>query len=145
MTANQLIAMIPTTRDPDLYQDMVVAVLTNRPATETEARTVIRRVGWVHDRARHAAKRRTLPIDGVFVAEQPEREHLGAMYALIDQLPDHHRIVLTLAYVEGLTDTEIASRLGVTTRIVYRHKAAAIAAAREAAHVMFLVGCGTEP
>ena len=65
-------------------------------------------------------------------------------YAIVDALPDEHRIVLTLAYVDAMTDTEIAAHLGVITRTVYRRKAAALTAAKKAANVMFHLLSGTD-
>lgn len=143
-STDDLIDLVPTTLDEDRKQDTILALLEQRPSTLVEAQTIVRRVGWVHDRARHAAKRRTLPIEGDLVAEQPDRQRLGDMYSVIDTLPDSDREILTLAYVESLSDTAIAARIGISVRTVYRRKASALAAAREAARGMFPDRSGTE-
>lgn len=144
LSTDSLVDLVPLTLDSDRRHDCIVALLEQRPVAVEEARTIIRRVGWVCDRARHAAKRRTLPIDGELAAEQPVAERLGDMYSVIDTLSDADRTILTLAYVESLSDTEIATRLDVSVRTVYRRKASALEAAKEAARVMFPDRSGTE-
>ena len=144
LSTDSLIELVPISLDSDRRHDCIVALLEQLPATVEDARTIIRRIGWVHERARHAAKRRTLPIEGELAAEQPFAKRLGDMYSVIDTLPDADRTILTLAYVESLSDTEIAASLGVSVRTVYRRKASALNAAKKAARVMFPGRSGTE-
>jgi RNA polymerase sigma-70 factor (ECF subfamily) len=78
----------------------------------------------VHRRAvdvvRREERRRTEPLDDAPVAsgesteeEASVREQRRAVQAALAQLPDDQREALELSYYGGLTQTELAERLGI--------------------------------
>lgn len=59
------------------------------------------------------------------------REELRRLQAALEQLPPRAREAITLAYVEGLTGSEIAARMGVTKSTASEHLANGIRALTE--------------
>ena len=77
--------------------------------TFTVARNLLRRV------ARRTQKERTL---GVATEAAPEVDH--ALWDTVRRLPKRERELVALRYLAGLTETEIASTLGIAPGTVAR-------------------------
>jgi RNA polymerase sigma-70 factor (ECF subfamily) len=87
------------------------------------------------DRLKSAAYSRSRPIEGeVDAVLEPLREpggDGGKLPAALAALSADHRAVLVLAYVAGLSTSEIAARLGIPTGTVKSRTAAAVSRLRE--------------
>ncbi len=89
------------------------------------------------DRVKSAGRSRAVQIDELgegigAVGASDGREDDARLHGALAELPAEQRAVLELAYFEGLSSTEIASRLGVPVGTVKSRTAAAFAKLRVA-------------
>jgi RNA polymerase sigma-70 factor (ECF subfamily) len=134
-------------RDPALAQDAVQDAFLGawRTAAAFDARRGTAQT-WlltlVHRRAvdvvRREERRRTDPLDDAPVAsgesteeEVSVREQRRAVQAALAQLPADQREVLELSYYGGLTQTELAERLGIPLGTVKSRVFAGLARLRD--------------
>lgn len=109
-----------TLTTPHAYLRTVV-----RSVLADHAREQVRWVPWA---AGHGDDHRPLDMDRTAPATAPSAEflldlqqRLTAVQAIIDGLPPRCREVFWLCRIEGLTQPEIARRLGITLNAVERH------------------------
>jgi RNA polymerase sigma-70 factor (ECF subfamily) len=134
-------------RDPALAQDAVQDAFLGawRTAASFDARRGNAQT-WlltlVHRRAvdvvRREQRRRTEPLDDAPVAsgasteeEASVREQRRAVQAALAHLPDDQREALELSYYGGLTQTELAERLGIPLGTVKSRVFAGLARLRD--------------
>jgi len=115
--------------DPSIQDDLVQEVLLRVHSRADQLRDDERVAGWVrriafnvvtdHYRRRPPAE----PLPPVMVAPEPEEDDGRALLAAwvaatVSRLPEHHREVLTLTELQGLTQRETAARLGLSVPAV---------------------------
>ena len=130
------------TGDPGLGEDLVQTALMKTfrawrritPDGDAEAytRTVMARAAWKERRRRWHGEVPTaeLPepgLDGPY----DRLDQADAVHRLLAGLPAQQRVVLTLRYWAGLTETEIAQALGCSPGTVKSRASRALAALRE--------------
>jgi RNA polymerase sigma-70 factor (ECF subfamily) len=111
------------------------------PAISTEATFVamIARRRVIDRRRRQSRRDRTAAEIATIMVEAPPSPEVGAEAAMVargmSQLSPDQRAVLTLAVREGLTHTEIATRLAMPLGTVKAHARRGLIAMRDAANV----------
>ncbi|MGN6508455.1 MAG: RNA polymerase sigma factor [Chitinophaga sp.] len=100
-------------------------------AARNEALNVIRH-RKVQDRAQQELQHRLEYEPQWAEARMVNAELLRLIYAEIDNLPDNHRQMVKMSFVEELSTEEIASRLNISTAHVRTYKARAMAQLRSA-------------
>jgi RNA polymerase sigma factor (sigma-70 family) len=125
----------------DMTQETMIRFLRAAPASGIETpQAYLRRIAanLLRDRFAHSSNRlaeRTSPlIEGLDTPDTfdqhrniASRQELNAWEAILEQLKPNTLEIFLLSRVDGYSYQEIASRLGITTRIVKRHMQKAIA------------------
>jgi RNA polymerase sigma-70 factor (ECF subfamily) len=106
----------------DLLQDTFVRIHRSLPALEDSERltawvyTIARNA--IHDHYRRQNATEPIPAEGIAEDDDPQgrfRSRASAwMQELIDQLPEPYRVAVTLSEIDGLTQQEVADRLGLS-------------------------------
>jgi RNA polymerase sigma-70 factor (ECF subfamily) len=106
----------------DLLQDTFVRIHRSLPTLQDSERLT----AWVYSIARNAIhdhyRRQTasepIPTEGIAADDDPQRRfrsHASVwMQELIDQLPEPYRVAVTLSEIDGLTQQQVADRLGLS-------------------------------
>ena len=127
--------LIPATPNEDLHQEMVVALIEAKPATEADARVLIRRITeqarWAkrQDRRRSNALPDVLPAFDQVIADALRDDAM--VERVLSRLAPDHADVLRLRYLSGLSAADCAKVLGVTQPTMRARVAAAIEAAKQ--------------
>jgi RNA polymerase sigma-70 factor (ECF subfamily) len=105
--------------DPQAFGAWIRTIVVRTAHKMVRRRALMRRLGLA---------RRAEPIDEEALvspdAPPDVRAELGAVYALIDQLPPRERLALVLRRVEGLSHEDVAETLGVSLSTAKRLAAA---------------------
>ena len=137
MYSNVPFAELIPTRDPDLKQECILALLQFGPRTEAAAlatiSTAIEQHRWIQRRDRE----RTTPILDEISATDELIEWSWADEGFVADLLEHlspaDAEVLRLRYLSDLSAAEVAKALGITQPTMRKRLDAAVTAAREIA------------
>jgi RNA polymerase sigma-70 factor (ECF subfamily) len=65
-------------------------------------------------------------LNGEYLKEEIQAEKLHRIYLEVEKLPRRCREIFKLAFIEGLANSVIAQKMGISTRTVINHKSYAI-------------------
>jgi RNA polymerase sigma-70 factor (ECF subfamily) len=113
-------------RDEAIAEDLVHDVLLKAYTAKETLQHAGKLRPWLYQIARNAiidhyrAKKPSVPLPDEFSEETStdprtaEREMARCLQPLIERLPSDYRIAISLAEIDGLTQAEVASRLGLS-------------------------------
>ena len=111
--------------DPATAEDILQDVFVKIQARLGQLKDATKLQGWIYLIARNAiidhyrTRKETVPVPEELVAEtEPQSEVIEALKAalrrMIDSLPEPYREALVLTELEGLTQQELANRVGIS-------------------------------